>query len=166
MFSPVARVPLPIYSMKTRLLPVYYSTAPPRHQPTECVCQVCSLYPRVSQSWDCSLSCYNLLSQINSNFASFYNTDSDKYLLLQYKTVFNNFSRFSSNLSPRQQIPPLHVTEIVQWKGESQTTGSSDVTGVARTKGTASGTSAPDYASRLTPEAFSITGYSHKAVEV
>ena len=75
-------------------------------------------------------------------------------------------SIMEDRLLTKQQIPRLHIAEIVQWKGKSQYNGSSNVAGVARMTETASGTTGPDFASRLTPEAFSISGYSHKAVEV
>ena len=61
------------------------------------------------------------------------------------------------------------LSMLLKWsngKARANTTGSSNIAGVGRTTQTVFGTPAPDFASRLTPEAFSMSGYSHKAVEV
>ena len=61
------------------------------------------------------------------------------------------------------------LSTLLKWsngKARANTTGSSNVAGVGRMTHAAFGTPAPDFASRLTHEAFSMTGYSHKAVQV
>ena len=55
------------------------------------------------------------------------------------------------------------LSTLLKWssgKARANTTGSSNITGVGRTTWTAFGTPAPDSASKLTPEAFSISGYT------
>ena len=83
------------------------SNTTPTHTTTECVCQVCQLYPRVSQSWDCSLSCYNLLSWINSYFTFLFSSDSDKYLFLCTKLHLTIPSCLSQtcHMAPTQDLP-------------------------------------------------------------
>ena len=56
------------------------------------------------------------------------------------------------------------LSTLLKWsngKARGNTTGSSKVAGVGRMTRTAFRTPAPDFASRLTPEAFSMSGYSH-----
>ena len=66
-------------------------------------------------------------------------------------------------LLPKQQIPPLHIAEMVQWKGKVVPATSQEL---PERHELPPGLWLRIFASRLTPEAFPIGGYSHKAVEV
>ena len=74
-------------------------------------------------------------------------------------------------LLPMQQIPPLHVTEMIQSESNSQygwlqqrRSSCQDVTVYSRRLPV--GTPAPDLSSRLTRDAFSVTGFGQKTGEV
>ena len=74
-------------------------------------------------------------------------------------------------LLPKQQIPPFHVTEMIQSESNSQygwfqqrRSSCQDVT--VYSPRLPVGTPAPDSFSKLTREAFSMTGYGQKTAEV
>ena len=73
-------------------------------------------------------------------------------------------------LLPMYHVPPLHVTDGAKGTTGSLQFGTSAVAGAARTSWIqlrdALGTRTPDFASRFTPEAFSMGEYSRKAAEV
>ena len=67
-------------------------------------------------------------------------------------------------------VPPLHVTDGAKGTTGSLQSGTCAVAGAARTSciqlRAALGTPTPDFSSRCTPEAFSMSEYSRKVAEV
>ena len=75
-----------------------------------------------------------------------------------------------NRLLPMYHVPPLHVTDGAKGTTRSLQFGISAVAGAARTSWiqlrAAFGTPTPDFSSRFTPEAFSMSEYNRKVAEV